>query len=251
MERADINDSKIGMLPFTTEAYLRDFTGNIPLTTLGNYLLHVATNHAQSRGFGYEDLADNQAAWVLSKMAIEVFKPLTSMEPISILTWIEDVQNITTTRCFEIQDYQRETLGYARSIWAAINTATRRPVLLSKESIEPYMSDRPCPIANPGKIAVAEKDNQAMKQFEVQYSDLDINGHLNSIKYIEHMLNLFPLDRHQEQYISRFEIAYHAEGKYGMPLDLFLKEIAPNHHIVSFTHQGKAICRCSAQWSKQ
>ncbi len=239
---------KIGKLSFTTAAYLRDFKGDIPLTTLGNYLLHAATQHAESRGFGYEDMVDKQTAWVLSKMAIELFEPLNQPEPLQILTWIESVQRFTTTRCFEITDSQGKQLGYARSIWAAINMETRRPVLLDDEKLAPYLHNRPCPIENPQKIMAAETDSTPHTQIHVLYSDLDINRHLNSIKYIEHTLDLFPLEVLENKHISRFEIAYHSEGRYGMELEVYLKQIDDKKQVVSFINENKAICRCAIHW---
>ena len=44
---------------------------------------------------------------------------------------------------------------------------------------------------------------------------MDVNGHINSVKYIEHILDLWKLDRYREQQIRRFEIAYVAEGHGG------------------------------------
>lgn len=248
-EKMHIPSESVGGFSFSTEAYLRDFKGNVPLATLGNYLLHAATSHAQQRGFGYEDMVGKHTAWVLSKMAIELYQPLSLAEPLTVLTWIADIQRVTTTRCFEIADPSGTPLGYARSIWAAIDLETRRPVLLDKEKMQPFLSDRPCPIDNPGKIAVAETEEEATGRLKVLYSDLDINGHLNSIKYIEHMLDFFPLTMYQDQFISRFEIAYQAEGKYGMELEVFLTNDTDNHYIASFMNESKAICRCSAQWS--
>lgn len=48
-----------------------------------------------------------------------------------------------------------------------------------------------------------------------RYSDIDINGHVNSIRYIEHILDLFPIELYKESRIRRFEMAYVAESYYG------------------------------------
>ena len=38
--------------------------------------------------------------------------------------------------------------------------------------------------------------DEAVKVMELKtrYNDVDINGHINSVKYIEHVLDLFPVD---------------------------------------------------------
>ena len=57
-----------------------------------------------------------------------------------------------------------------------------------------------------------------------KYSDIDINGHVNSIRYIEHILDLFPIEMYRERRIRRFEMAYVAESYYGDELTLFMDD---------------------------
>ncbi|MEG1545361.1 MAG: thioesterase, partial [Tannerellaceae bacterium] len=195
----------------------------------------------------YDEMTERHTAWVLSRMAIEMTDYPRMSEPLTLYTWIEEVGRLFTNRCFEWVDNAGKTLGYARTIWAAIDMETRRPTSLDVEKLGAYIADRPCPIEKPGKIAPAEGLSEGVP-YQVKYSDLDVNGHLNSIKYIEHLLDLFDLTLFAEKEISRFEIAYQAEGKYGMPLMLHSSEAAPNKYIQSICHEGKAICRAAVTW---
>ena len=77
---------------------------------------------------------------------------------------------------------------------------------------------------------------------------MDINGHINSVKYIEHLLDLFDVEQFTRQEIGRFEIAYMAEGKPGMPLTLHKAEIAPDHYGLAICSEGKALCRAAVTW---
>ena len=52
---------------------------------------------------------------------------------------------------------------------------------------------------------------------------MDINGHINSIKYIEHILDLFPRERFEQQVLHRFEIAYKTEAYMGDRLSFYLQ----------------------------
>lgn len=242
----DVMD-KVGLFTFTVEPYLTDFRGQVTLAMLGNYLIHAASNHAACRGFGFDDMTENHTAWVLSRLAIEMQDYPRSGASVSLYTWIEGAGKLFTSRCFEFVDGKGKTFGYARSVWAAIDIRTRRPTLLDVEELNRYIVERPCPIAIPKKIPPVEAQVKGIP-YTVKYSDLDINGHLNSIKYIEHLLDLFDLERFKQKQIERFEIAYLSEGRYGMELSLHSMEVSSDHYRMAICNEGKAICRAEVVW---
>lgn len=241
---------KIGTYHFTTESYLLDFQGKVTIPMIGNYLLHTAGEHAGQRGFGFDSMQAHNCTWVLSRLAVEMLEYPSMSQPVSVHTWVEDAARFFTNRCFAITGQTGKPIGYARSIWAAINLDTRKPVDLSElGELKNYTTDAPCPIDKPGKIQQAE-DTEA-ELYKVRYSDLDVNGHLNSIKYMEHLLNLFDIEMFKQMEVRRFEIAYQAEGKYGMQLSLYKKEVAPGKYAAAICdEEGKAICRAGITWGK-
>ncbi|MDO4755077.1 MAG: thioesterase [Parabacteroides sp.] len=239
--------SKEGVFHFITEAYLSDFRGRITFPMIGNFLLKAASTHAGERGFGYNEMSERNTAWVLSRLAVELTDYPAVSEEITIYTWVDEVGRLFTSRCFEFVDSSGKTFGYARSIWAAIDIQTRRPTILDAEALSVYVSDRPCPIEKPGKILAVENETEGVP-YTVKYSDLDINGHLNSVKYIEHLLDLFDIELFKTKEIKRFEIAYQSEGRYGMNLMLHNKEISLEKYNMSICNEGKAICRAAVTW---
>ena len=56
---------------------------------------------------------------------------------------------------------------------------------------------------------------------QAKYSDVDVNGHVNSVKYIEHVLDMFPLEKFVENRVARFEVAYVAESYFGDTLRFY------------------------------
>ena len=240
---------KIGTYTFAAESYLTDFKGRVTLPMIGNYLIHAASDHAASRGFGFTDMTEQHTAWVLSRLAIEMNEYPKAFEKVCVSTWVDEVGRLFTSRCFKLSDPTgTRVYGYARSIWAAIDLKTRRPTLLDVEGLSRCSEpDYPCPIDKPAKISPIEQQAEAV-DYKVKYSDLDINGHFNSIKYIEHMLDLFELSFFEEKEIRRFEIAYLQEGRYGMDLSLYKQEVADDKYTMAICHEDKAICRASVMW---
>ena len=149
------------------------------------------------------------------------------------------------TVIFAIIDKEGKKIGYARSVWAMISMNTRKPadlLALHSGSIVDYVCDEPCPIEKPSRIKVASKEPVAA--LVAKYSDIDINGHVNSIRYIEHILDLFPIEMYKEKRIRRFEMAYVAESYYGDELTLFMDDAGEGVYDVEVKKNGsEVVCR--------
>ena len=237
---------KIGTYKLVAEPFHVDFTGHLTLGVLGNHLLNCAGFHATERGFGMATLNEDNYTWVLSRLAIEMDDMPRQYEEFSVQTWVENVYRLFTDRNFAVLDKTGRPIGYARSVWAMINMHTRKPVdLLAMHggSIVDYIcQDKLCPIDKPSRIKVTATEPEV--SLTAKYSDIDINGHVNSIRYIEHILDLFPLDLYKQQHIRRFEMAYVAESYYGDTLSLYHDDEGEGMYQVEIRKNGsETVCR--------
>ena len=210
--------NEVGTYKFVAEPFHVDFTGKLTMGVLGNHLLNCAGFHATERGFGIAELNESHYTWVLSRLAIEMEEYPMQYEEFSIQTWVENVYRLFTDRNFSILDKDGKPIGYARSIWAMIDLESRKPA--------DYICQKDCPIAKPGRIKVTSKE--PVGEYVAKYNDIDCNGHVNSIKYIEHILDLFHMDVFRERMIHRFEMAYVAESYYGDKLTFYREQISEN-----------------------
>lgn len=217
---------KIERYRFAVEPFHVDFTGHLFLGVLGNHLLNAAGRHSHNRGWGIDHLNETHYTWVLSRLSIELTEMPAQYENVEVETWVESVMKLFTERNFLIRNADDGRIyGYARSIWAMIDVATRQPsnllelkdgdilryILTADEKPCPIAKYRPCrPIALPPTRAI-----------DTHYSDVDINGHINSIKYIEHILDLFSQKQFEAHRIRRFDIAYKTESYLGDVLSLY------------------------------
>ena len=60
----------------------------------------------------------------------------------------------------------------------------------------------------------------------------------NSIKYIEHILDLFPIEFFKEKRIKRFEMAYVAESYYGDILSFYREEVGEKEYDIEVKKNG-------------
>ena len=237
-----MSENKMGTYQFVAEPFHVDFTGRLTMGVLGNHLLNCAGFHASERGFGIAEINENHYTWVLSRLAIELEDMPRQYEDFSINTWIENVYRLFTDRNFELVNKDGKTIGYARSVWAMISMETRKPadlISLHGNNLGQYVSDRECPIDKPGRIKVSV--DAPVEEYQTRYSDIDINGHVNSIKYIEHILDLFPMDTFKEKQVKRFEMAYVAESYYGDVLSFYLEEKNENEYDIEVKKNNQEV----------
>lgn len=232
---------KVGRYDFLAEPFHCDYSKRLFMGHLGNHLLNAADFHSNDRGYGMNYLNPRHKTWVLSRLAIEMEEMPAAYTPFAVETWVESAMKYFTSRNFAIAGKDGRTYGYGKSIWAMIDTETRQPVDifaihdgLIKEYIE---TEKPCPIAKSSRVQMAA-DAPFVRAIDTYYNDVDINGHINSIKYIEHVLDLFPLDFYKDHRLKRFEIAYVAESHQGDKLNFYMQQTGEEEYCIKITKRS-------------
>ena len=244
---------KIGTYQFVAEPFHVDYTGHLTIGVLGNHLLNVAGFHSHDRGFGIDRLNQEHYTWVLSRLALEMYDLPMQYESFTIETWVENVYRLFTDRNFAVLNKEGKAIAYARSVWAMIDTETRKPVdlmAIHDGDIAGYICDKDCPIDKPSRIKVNSKEPVAI--LPVKYSDMDINGHVNSIRYIEHILDLFPVDAFKEKRVRRFEMAYVAETMATDTMAYYMDKVDDdNFDIEVKKNQTDVVCRSKVIFDRE
>jgi acyl-ACP thioesterase len=243
---------KVGKYEFTIDAYLTDFRGKATLPMIGGFMLQAATKHADERGFGYSSMTSQQRVWVLSRIAIEIFDYPKNDTVFVIKTWIVSVNRLFTERHFAFEDENGRKLGYGRSLWASIDLESRKPTnLLELYGLSGYINaGEEVPIEGLAKIPVLKDNYEQATRFTVKYSDVDINKHLNSMKYIEHFVDVFDIGMFREKEIKRIEINYISEGKYGTDLDILKREEDEDSYILEMKDGDNSVCSTRITWKQ-
>lgn len=241
----------IGRYEFTIDAYLADFRGKATLPMIGGFMLQAATKHAEERGFGYSAMTSQQRVWVLSRIAIELFEYPKNDTVMVVKTWVADVNRLFTQRYFSFENAEGKEIGFAKSLWASIDLNTRKPTnVLEQKGLSDYIEkDKICAIEGMTKIPVLKDNYEPATSFVVKYSDVDINKHLNSMKYIEHFVDVFDIDMFKEKEIRRIEINYVSEGRYGSVLDILKREEEKDSVFILEMKDGdNTVCSTKIIW---
>lgn len=189
----------------------------MPVTLMTQRVIETATDHANILGIGYATLAPRGMAWVLLRVSIAMKRWPGINEHYSLTTWIEDWNRLYSDRCFEVRDGDGNVIGHVRTLWAAIDVDKRTPVDLSVLDAERFTNTDTslvCPVPRQRKM-LPVADGEIAADYTFAYCDIDFNGHVNSTRYIEHILNLWSPEFFAGHPIASFEIAYLHECHYG------------------------------------
>lgn len=201
----------------------------IALPLLTSKIIDIATAHANSLGIGNPSMESLGCGWVLSRIAIEMERYPRVNETYRLSTWIESWNRHFSVRNFRIADAEGNPLGHATSVWMVLNTVTRENAGLSHLSLAPDMiTGEACPMARPGRHAVIVPEDfegecaastlratAPAVEYTFKYGDLDFYRHVNTVRYVNLLLNRFTLEEMDSTQVARLEMAFMREGRYG------------------------------------
>lgn len=211
--------------------------GELPLPLLVTRVIGVATGHANAWGVGYDRLIRDNQGWVLSRVTVEMKRYPRVGEYYTLSTWIEGYNRHFSQRNMALTADDGTVYGYVRTIWMVINFATRESGDISAlQYIAENVLTRPCPI----------EPQRALRPFEAQagvkhtfgYIDCDFNRHVNTVRYVDLLLDRFPLDFHDANSVKRLEVAFVKESRYDETADITLAETSPLDYRIDIAVDG-------------
>lgn len=200
---------------FTVRSYEMDVQGVASVPAICNYLQEVAGNHATELGVAVDHLFKKNMTWVLSRLHVKVNRFPFWREEIKIETWPSGRQSKFATRDFLIFDQKYKILVKATSSWMIVDLKTQKPIVMPAFMDEIRLPDRQRAIEDSFPNMISPKNPNSEIQFDVRLSDLDINQHVNNVKYIEWALESVPFEIWKTKVLSQLEISFRSETKYG------------------------------------
>lgn len=241
-----IRDMKSGnVYNFVVGPQETDFTLHARLTAMCANLLNTAGIDADRNKFGTEEVMKQNNTWVISRLSLEFDRLPKQYDEYNIRTWIIDTGRIISVRNFELTDKEGCVFGRVTTQWCMINLDTRRPCDLTPilDSHRQYIFDEPAPCEAPRKLATFEGGEST--PHPIVYSDIDFNRHVNTLRYIEMMVDTLPIEVVAEPRPLRVDLHFVKESRYGQTLSIrrlyndecWLFEITAD--------DGAVICRAS------
>jgi medium-chain acyl-[acyl-carrier-protein] hydrolase len=234
---------------YRVRSYESDASGRLSPGFALRYLQETAWNHAQALGFGLDPRERGPLAWVLSRIRLGMTRYPAWGERLVVETWPLGVDRMLALRDFRLLDESGAECGRASSGWLIIDVAARRP--RRPEQALPGLAalgDRE-PIAGmPGRVegAAAPCDERGL---QVLPSDIDVNGHVNNVRYFEWALDSLPSGRLAGHEVRAVEASFVSEALLGESAAV-RSVIGPSEsrHTIVELGENREVCRIRLAW---
>lgn len=224
-----------------------DATGHMPMPLVVERFIEVATEHANMLGVGYSRLIKRGIGWVLSRIALEMKAYPRINDTYTIATWVESINSHFSLRNMVIYDSEHNAVGYGRTVWTAIDYTKRTMADLNGLRDTPMpVAQLHCPVSAPAKVPrLTHADLEY--DYKFRFCDLDFNRHVNTIRYLELILNRWPLQWYEQHRIGRLDVAFNHECYFDETVMLRVMN-TPEASLCEIVREGERCIGCKLTW---
>ncbi len=200
-----------------------DFRGKLKLNSIFGIMQNEALNHSERIGVGFNKFLNDGQIWVLTWGKIIIRKYPDFEDTILLKTWLKKQHKLFTIRDFLFLNQEEQPIIRASTGWLLLNANSKRPERpKSLPKTVSFLEDTASIDEIPEKI---RDENDLIKTFEkkIYYSDIDPNNHTNNSKYMEFVLNSFPMKIHENKRIKDMTLFFLSDARYGDTIEIFSK----------------------------
>lgn len=220
--------------------YQTDRNGLLRVTGFMDLAQEIAYWAAEELGFGYTSLHVHHTAWVLSRMHLHFDSPAKWRDNVKLYTWHKGADGLFYLRDFDLQDPAGNHLVRGTSSWVVMNEETRRlvrPEDLSNLLKEDFKVDDA--IETPAPKVVFPADAEPAGEHIVSYSDIDIIGHTNNVRYMVWALDHIPAEDALKP-VRDVWINFNRETTLGDRIELFRSREGESWYVEGRNEDGKS-----------
>jgi medium-chain acyl-[acyl-carrier-protein] hydrolase len=212
----DSNTNLMWIEQFSVHASDTDYRSKGKLSFILDIMQCAADSAVGKLGISVEEILNAGMGWMMITLDLEFKRIPRPNDLLTVHTWSKGKKGALWQRDYRIFDGDNIEIASARSIWALVDIEKRkilRPNALPIE-VEHYKGDSvgdfPVKVAIPPHIMLEEA-----YRYQVRYSGLDNNRHLNNARYGDLCCDVLTLSEWENTDLKRFRITYLQEAKFG------------------------------------
>ena len=215
-----------------------------------NFLQDIASYNAEELGFGYTYMSSHNYAWFLIKYRMEFDDYPVNIQNLKIKTRPRGYNKLFAYREFEISNSEK-LLGRVFSMWSIVDIQSRQSLLVSNAINENNNMITYQKTENDLQFAKIKpfETSQIIKEFEVRYNDLDVNGHANNGNYIVWAFEPLNIEFKTNHKIKTLDMVFKKEARFGEKItaQISFKDELTSVHIIK-NEKNEDLCLVECCW---
>lgn len=232
----------MSIFTYTDKVRIPDLDNNLNLSKKGTIrMMQEAANLASTQcGYGITNMNDTGKTWVLLYWRIKTIENVRYNEEVTIKTWTDFSKGIYSNRKFEI--YSNDMLvAIADSKWLFVDTKDHSIQKITDELISLFGETKKELFESDLTIRIKLSEN-ATKAYEYipLKRDLDINGHVNNISFLDIALDALPNEVNIEKF-NYLTIVYKKEIMYGEKISCYFENINDEYNVYLYSEDTNTL----------
>ncbi len=225
----------------------------MPLTVLLDHLQDAAGEAASQLGASVPQILPLGFTWMLVKYRLRAERLPRPGETLALRTWHFPHGRLYSLRAFEL--FSGETrIVRAETCWVLVDLARRKPFQIEKGLPNLHEEKNP-PIPFEFEKVEPCKEGPLTRSLTVKESDMDDNGHVNHVRYLDWAIGVLPANWRESHSFRGFDAEFHEESRSGEILEAYARTGAETTGGYAWLHgirrsEGSAeLFRLRTTWS--
>lgn len=229
-----------------------DLTYHLSPNAVLLYFQDCFANYLSSKMLASFDIVKDNLFWIISQFSLSFVgkRPVWS-DTITVEIWVKEVSSIRIYVNYRIKDSEGNLSAEGESIWAIINTVTKRPFVAVDLLAERGVEINHTSIKSVAFPSQGEKVLYKEVPHLVNLTDLDFNGHMCNRSYLTVAISTAPVEFVCSYRPKHILIKFMREAFLGDELNCQVYKISDTsafYHSIK-NRQGKEICSIASEWT--
>lgn len=178
----------------------------------------LATAAVETNGLGRSKMLDKGLLWIFLRVSVRFYDYPMYGDEVTLYTYPGQTKAVFYPRHAFMVNKDGKEMARVHSLWAVLKESDREMLMQSLPitGVEKHDDELP----SPKKVGVPE-DLSLVHERLISYSDLDLNKHMNNVRYVEYILDIFPSSFYKDHPLKGIDINYLHEIKEGETLSIY------------------------------
>ena len=171
--------------PLHVKAYHCSPNGLLLPHVLAQLCQDIASDHADSLGFGFERLKERNQIWALVLFRLEITRQPRYGMKLVLETWPSGISRLRASREFRMADSAGNTFFLGSSDWMVLDAQSRKPQNLDSLHMGQHLRPQRL-LGDKLPRHKPEGGGRELARIRIPISALDANGHVNNTEYVRY-----------------------------------------------------------------